>query len=63
MKKKTSKKKNKAKTDPVLSRLDRLEESMSELIDLVEQIRFRLPYVPLNGEKNYPYPEQPIVWW
>jgi len=64
MKKKTiKKKKNKSKVDPVLSKLDRLDESILQLIDAVEQLKFRLPYVPLNGDKNYPYPIEPIVWW
>jgi len=63
MKKKTTKKKNKPKVDPILSRLDRLDESILQLIDAVEQLKFRLPYVPLNKEKNCPYPVDPVVWW
>ena len=63
MKKKTAKKKNKPKVDPIVSRLDRLDESILQLINAVEQLKFRLPYVPLNSDKNYSYPVEPIVWW
>lgn len=63
MKKKISKKKSKPKTDSVAVRLDRLEQSISQLINVVEQLKFTPPHFSLNGEKNYPHTDQPMVRW